>query len=106
MDASQGLSMRGSVTNSSEAGNENPFQSSGVFGHAAGRFSYNPQPIMSSPDSVDETSTAPPFRGSGISLPREITPSEGRTLLAGALGWLLDAMDVMLFSLVVGYLLR
>ena len=41
-----------------------------------------------------------------FSLPRDVSPAERRTLIAGGLGWLLDAMDVMLFSLIVGYLLR
>lgn len=41
-----------------------------------------------------------------FSLPRDVTPAERRTLVAGGLGWMLDAMDVMLFSLIVGYLLR
>src|SRR5262249_10567436 len=47
-----------------------------------------------------------PSKGSAFSVPRDITVAERRTLLAGGLGWLLDAMDVMLFSLVVGSLLR
>jgi MFS family permease len=41
-----------------------------------------------------------------FALPRHITGPERKTLLAGTLGWMLDAMDVMLFSLVIGYLLR
>src|SRR5262250_1000643 len=47
-----------------------------------------------------------PSKGSTFSVPRDITVAERRTLLAGGLGWLLDAMDVMLFSLIVGSLLR
>src|SRR6516225_10588291 len=47
-----------------------------------------------------------PSKGSPFSVPRDVTVAERRTLLAGGLGWLLDAMDVMLFSLIVGYLLR
>ena len=39
-------------------------------------------------------------------MPRDITAAERRTLVAGGLGWMLDAMDVMLFSLVIAYLLR
>jgi len=38
--------------------------------------------------------------------PRQITPAERKSLLAGALGWMLDAMDVMLYSLVLTYLIR
>jgi MFS family permease len=39
-------------------------------------------------------------------LPREITPAERKSLLAGGLGWMLDAMDVMLYSLVLTYLIH
>jgi MFS family permease len=38
--------------------------------------------------------------------PREVTAAERRSLLAGGLGWMLDAMDVMLYSLVLAYLIR
>src|SRR5467141_4082786 len=38
--------------------------------------------------------------------PSQITPAERKSLLAGGLGWMLDAMDVMLFSLVLAYLVR
>lgn len=38
--------------------------------------------------------------------PRDTTPSERQTLLAGGLGWMLDAMDVMLYSLVLAFLIR
>ena len=34
------------------------------------------------------------------------SPSERRSLLAGGLGWMLDAMDVMLYSLVLAVLIR
>ena len=37
---------------------------------------------------------------------RETNPAERRTLFAGGLGWMLDAMDVMLYSLVLAYLIR
>src|ERR1700719_2635445 len=39
-------------------------------------------------------------------LPREITSAERKSLLAGGFGWMLDAMDVMLYSLVLTYLIR
>jgi MFS family permease len=42
----------------------------------------------------------------GLSWPAEVTPAEKRSLLAGGLGWLLDAMDVMLYSLVLVHLMR
>ena len=41
-----------------------------------------------------------------FSWPRDITPPERKSLIAGGLGWMLDAMDVMLYSLVLAYLIR
>jgi MFS family permease len=38
--------------------------------------------------------------------PRDTTSAERKTLLAGGLGWMLDAMDVMLYSLVLTFLIR
>ena len=38
--------------------------------------------------------------------PRDVTPAERKSLIAGGLGWMLDAMDVMLYSLVLAYLIR
>jgi MFS family permease len=38
--------------------------------------------------------------------PRDVTAAERSSLLAGGLGWMLDAMDVMLYSLVLTYLIR
>ena len=46
------------------------------------------------------------MRTARFALPRNISPAERKTLIAGGLGWLLDAMDVMLFSLVLAYLVR
>ncbi|HYL83969.1 MAG TPA: MFS transporter [Candidatus Angelobacter sp.] len=37
--------------------------------------------------------------------PRNISPSERKSLIAGGLGWMLDAMDVMLYSFVLAYLM-
>jgi len=51
-------------------------------------------------------SRATPMRAARFSLPDNITPAERKTLIAGGLGWMLDAMDVMLFSLVIAYLVR
>jgi MFS family permease len=48
--------------------------------------------------------TAP--RAGNFSFPKDITVPELRTLIAGGLGWMLDAMDVMLFSLVLAYLVK
>jgi MFS family permease len=38
--------------------------------------------------------------------PRDTTAAERKSLLAGGLGWMLDAMDVVLYSLVLTYLIR
>jgi MFS family permease len=38
--------------------------------------------------------------------PNDTTPAERKTLIAGGLGWMLDAMDVMLYSLVLALLIR
>jgi MFS family permease len=38
--------------------------------------------------------------------PTGITSAERKSLIAGSLGWMLDAMDVMLYSLVLAYLIR
>jgi MFS family permease len=38
--------------------------------------------------------------------PARVTPAQRRSLIAGGLGWLLDAMDVMLYSLVLAHLMR
>jgi len=37
--------------------------------------------------------------------PRDISPAEQKSLIAGGLGWMLDAMDVMLYSFVLAYLM-
>ncbi len=41
-----------------------------------------------------------------LTWPRHITSAERRTLLAGGLGWMLDAFDVALYSLVLAHLMR
>jgi MFS family permease len=38
--------------------------------------------------------------------PAHVTPAQRRSLVAGGLGWMLDAMDVMLYSLVLTHLMR
>jgi len=40
----------------------------------------------------------------GFEWPARVTPAEKRSLIAGGLGWMLDAMDVMLYSLVLAQL--
>ncbi len=41
----------------------------------------------------------------GLEWPRDITRAERQTLIAGGMGWMLDAMDVMLYSLVLTHLI-
>jgi MFS family permease len=38
--------------------------------------------------------------------PQHLTDAERRSLVAGGLGWMLDAMDVMLYSMVLAHLMR
>jgi MFS family permease len=38
--------------------------------------------------------------------PDRVTSEERRSLVAGGLGWMLDAMDVMLYSMVIAHLMR
>src|SRR6267143_419309 len=42
----------------------------------------------------------------GFGWPHDVTPAERKSLIAGGLGWMLDAMDVMLYSLVLTNLIR
>jgi MFS family permease len=37
---------------------------------------------------------------------RAVTPAQRRALIAASLGWMLDSMDVMLYSLVLAYLMK
>src|ERR1700758_4582960 len=37
--------------------------------------------------------------------PRDVSPAERKSLIAGGLGWMLDAMDVMLYSFVLARLM-
>src|SRR5215471_4998774 len=41
----------------------------------------------------------------GLAIPARLTTSERRSLIAGGLGWMLDAMDVMLYSMVLAKLM-
>src|SRR5512143_3411727 len=41
----------------------------------------------------------------GLAWPARVSPAQKRSLVAGGLGWMLDAMDVMLYSMVVAELL-
>lgn len=40
----------------------------------------------------------------GLPWPARVTPAEKKSLIAGGLGWMLDAMDVMLYSMVLAEL--
>jgi MFS family permease len=42
----------------------------------------------------------------GFEWPAHVTDTERRSLVAGGLGWMLDAMDVMLYSMVLAHLMR
>ena len=53
----------------------------------------------SSPAHASVRSTSP------FAWPRDISSAERKSLLAGGLGWMLDAMDVMLYSFVLAYLM-
>src|SRR6266849_4659025 len=60
-------------------------------------------------DSLQSTKTeasAPSDSTRLFDWPSQVTSAERKSLLAGGLGWMLDAMDVMLYSLVLTYLIR
>jgi len=42
----------------------------------------------------------------GLAWPEHVTGAQRRSLVAGGLGWMLDAMDVMLYSMVLAQLMR
>ena len=57
--------------------------------------------------SGDSPSTArASARESPFQWPQDVSPAERKSLIAGGLGWMLDAMDVMLYSLVLAYLIH
>src|SRR5713101_7416793 len=51
-------------------------------------------------------SPAPSRTFLGLAWPERLAPAERRSLVAGGLGWMLDAMDVMLYSMVLAHLMR
>lgn len=55
------------------------------------------------------TSSLPAPRGTrkifGLEWPAQVSPAERKSLIAGGLGWMLDAMDVMLLSMVLPFLM-
>ena len=48
---------------------------------------------------------APLRSASPLEWPRDVSAAEQKSLIAGGLGWMLDAMDVMLYSFVLAYLM-
>ena len=58
--------------------------------------------------SGDATSPAraPARAVSPFQWPKDVSQAERKSLIAGGLGWMLDAMDVMLYSLVLAYLIH
>jgi MFS family permease len=59
---------------------------------------------MSSGDTSLPSPVAP-RASSPFAWPQNISPAERKSLIAGGLGWMLDAMDVMLYSFVLAYLM-
>jgi MFS family permease len=57
--------------------------------------------------STTPASSAPPAgRTIGFAWPAQVTAAQRKSLIAGGLGWMLDAMDVMLYSLVLAELVH
>ena len=46
------------------------------------------------------------MRFQALEWPKDVTPAERSSLIAGGAGWMLDAMDVMLYSYVIATLIR
>ncbi len=69
---------------------------------------------MASPPASDLSSAVPPgspwftvlLRSFNFRWLNGASPAERKSLIAGGLGWMLDAMDVMLYSLVLAFLIR
>ncbi|HXQ96799.1 MAG TPA: MFS transporter [Candidatus Limnocylindrales bacterium] len=57
------------------------------------------------PTSLQETSPRPVRHVFGFPWPAQVTRGERNSLIAGGLGWMLDAMDVMLYSMVLAHLM-
>ena len=60
---------------------------------------------MTSPTN-QATAMRPTRKILGLEWPRDVTLAERRSLTAGGLGWMLDAFDVSLYSLVLAHLMR
>jgi MFS family permease len=75
-------------------------------------FGYNPG--VTTPPASDLSSAVQPgtswfgtlVRSLNFRWLEDATPPERKSLIAGGLGWMLDAMDVMLYSLVLTFLIR
>src|SRR5437868_8982266 len=61
---------------------------------------------MSPSDRIDSRMSVTTGGSRVFAWPREVTRAERRSLVAGGLGWMLDAMDVMLYSMVLAHLMR
>lgn len=59
-----------------------------------------------SPAGNGTTTLRPTRKILGLEWPRDVTLAERRSLTAGGLGWMLDAFDVSLYSLVLAHLMR
>ncbi|MGC2230177.1 MAG: MFS transporter, partial [Candidatus Acidiferrum sp.] len=74
-------------------------------------FGYNPRvtipPVSSPPSPPSSTSSPAEISPSvfGLAWIRDASGPERSSLIAGGLGWMLDAMDVMLYSLVLAFLM-
>src|SRR5580704_3896490 len=66
----------------------------------------NPPAGMAAPDSPAAAAPTRSRRVFSFDWLRDATPPERSSLIAGGLGWMLDAMDVMLYSLVLAFLIR
>ena len=60
-------------------------------------------PLATPPSPTPAPTT--PYKFLWFEWPRDVSSAERKSLVAGSLGWMLDAMDVMLFSLVLVYLI-
>ena len=63
-------------------------------------------PQLRADDEAIATPASPPYKFLAFEWPRDVTPAERKSLIAGGLGWMLDAMDVMLYSLILTVLVH
>src|SRR5258708_28666447 len=55
---------------------------------------------------MSSTATAPSLSAGTLSWYRAATPQQRRALIAASLGWMLDSMDFMIYSMVLAYMMR